>query len=410
MTHNSVRPMCPLLLLALWSVPLPGQDVPRRPTLPDQADTNNAATYYQWGIDELDRSPGRAADAFYWAARLAPTWPDPWYAQWVARVLDNRRLLSSVVEGRAYRDQSAQRLQIDSLYLRAHLLDPFLYRGLDEKLLLQHFRRQIDRELARRNVDPWNVDPREIDLYVTQWLNSNAREDVQAWRAYQERNFIRALDLYGRVLAESPGDASAHRQRAGMFYILQDFDSARVELQAALDASRARDPGTVVPIYEATTMIEYGLAQVLDAMGDSTGARAVYSRVADGDETFYPARVQLGHHALAAGDTAAAISEMRSAVASGTTDPTPYLALGYVLHGLGQHDEAAALFRRVLELEPYWAAPHLFLGATLEELGDLAGARRQYETFLERASQPDPQRPWVEARVAALGRAIGAST
>ena len=81
--------LTPFLLFGIIP-PLPGQEPPPRPELAAGADTNSANAYYEFGLERLERRPKRAADAFYWACRLEPTWAEPWYAQWVARLLAPR--------------------------------------------------------------------------------------------------------------------------------------------------------------------------------------------------------------------------------------------------------------------------------------------------------------------------------
>lgn len=52
-----------------------------RPRLRDVADTNDAQAYYDLGLSIIERDPGQAAAAFYWAARINPAWGDPLYAR-----------------------------------------------------------------------------------------------------------------------------------------------------------------------------------------------------------------------------------------------------------------------------------------------------------------------------------------
>src|SRR5690348_18430900 len=64
---------------------------PDRPRLETSADTNDAYAYYNLGLAKLDRDPDKAADAFYWAARLNPGWAEAYYARRVALLLKDPR-------------------------------------------------------------------------------------------------------------------------------------------------------------------------------------------------------------------------------------------------------------------------------------------------------------------------------
>src|SRR5438067_13646829 len=76
-----------LLLLALAPALLQAQRAPRRPRLGADGDTNDAAAYFQLGLDKAERDPAQAEAAFYWASHLDPLSPQALYALSVARLL-----------------------------------------------------------------------------------------------------------------------------------------------------------------------------------------------------------------------------------------------------------------------------------------------------------------------------------
>src|SRR2546427_253943 len=63
---------------ALWA-----QGSPVRPRLAAEADTNDWQAYFDYGVEQLQRVPGRADAAFYWAGRLDPWRSEPFYGRWV---------------------------------------------------------------------------------------------------------------------------------------------------------------------------------------------------------------------------------------------------------------------------------------------------------------------------------------
>jgi len=66
------------------------KDEPRRPKLPAGVDTNNAQVYYDLGLEQIQRDPEKAADAFYWATRINPVWADAYYARRCALLLTDK--------------------------------------------------------------------------------------------------------------------------------------------------------------------------------------------------------------------------------------------------------------------------------------------------------------------------------
>ena len=72
---------------------------PKRPRLAAAADTNDSRAYYNRGLELLERDPGKAEDAFYWASRLEPTWAEAFYARRVAGFMARDRILVRYLDG-----------------------------------------------------------------------------------------------------------------------------------------------------------------------------------------------------------------------------------------------------------------------------------------------------------------------
>jgi cytochrome c-type biogenesis protein CcmH/NrfG len=63
---------------------------------------------------------------------------------------------------------------------------------------------------------------------------------------------------------------------------------------------------------------------------------------------------------------------------------------------------ALPALKKAIELEPYYAMPHVMLGRIYDASGFTDDAIAAYQGFLARASRNDPQREFAERRVAAL--------
>ena len=134
MTRTVAAPILAAAGLLRLSLSLAAQNVPARPPL-HGADTNQAAAYYQYGLSMLAQDPFKAADAFYWAARIDPSWAQPLYAGRIAYLMGaDDRVVIGYMDGNRSFTRSKDARRIDSLELRARMLDPFMPRDPDKDL------------------------------------------------------------------------------------------------------------------------------------------------------------------------------------------------------------------------------------------------------------------------------------
>ena len=398
-----------LALLLISAAPLAAQDrdEPDRPGLPEAADTNSALDYYNWGISKLQSDADAAADAFYWASRLVPGWAAPLYARRIALLLDNPRRLVGYVERKKRVMRSGEIRHIDSLELRARQLDPFIHRTLEWALvrayLMESTMQSLRREYRNANVRVEELRS-EVEHYIDRMLLTGGGAQWRAWRAYSNGQLADALGYFAKALGRSDNKASLHLLRGQIFYLLQQLDSAQVALSHALELTREEDDDDLVFIYESKAMLEYSIAMAFEAAGKADEARDAYSRALMEDMSFYPAHVQMGSMALAAGDTLTGLTEYGLAVEVEPNLPWLRMMLGELQLKTGQHAEAAASFERAIELEPYFAEPYLMLASAHEELGNPQGATASYQDFLARAMLNHEKREWVEGRLGTLAR------
>jgi len=116
---------------------------------------------------------------------------------------------------------------------------------------------------------------------------------------------------------------------------------------------------------------------------------------------FYWAHARLAGVDLALGDTAAALTELGLAVELERTTRPP-LYHGYVLRVARHYVDAAAELRRSIQLEPYYAQPHVQLALLARAEGNKAAAVDHYRRFLELAARRDPDRAAVVRALSAL--------
>jgi Tfp pilus assembly protein PilF len=370
---TSASAVATLLLAALVvpQSPLSAQSraekAPKRPPLPEGADTNSGIVYFMYGKSQLPKFPQRAADAFYWSSRIQPGVADVLYARRIALLLSDKRRLVRYFRGQLSRDAEVQR--IDSLHYYALLRDPFLDEHLDG-MLLDEFLYELTGEYTP--------------------VGAVGDPEIAAWLAKRDRNFPQAAEKYAAAIKRYPKQYGLRAERAQVLYQMGQFDSALVELTRMRDALSAEDKKNVVRVYDSKAMIEYRIGRIHARTGNLPAAREAYGRALAEDLSFFMGHVALADLAMAQHDTATALSELDLAVQLKGDDGDLRHRYGTMLVTAGRLDEAVAQLRKAVELEPYHALSHLYLARILEHQQNL-DAIGFYKSFIERAESSDPQ-------------------
>jgi tetratricopeptide (TPR) repeat protein len=400
-----VRTIALATTVAFPCLPLGAQRLGPAPARPKGAvaDTNDAMAYLDYGINQFDRDPSSAAAAFYWAARINPNLAEALYARRTALLMTNPVLRKTYVDGGKRARESKQLRAVDSLYLRALNLNPLVYRRLDKRLLTAHIIDEVQRDVRRSGAD---VTSGEVSFFVDGWLK-NAGKEFRGWLAYGDGDFTTALGYYASAMKETKFKAGLRIERGRIFGMIGQLDSAVAELRLALTEMRSRDTKDLVFFYDSKALFEHTIATLLEQQGDMAGAREGYGKALQEDLSFYPAHMRLGLLALGEKDTTTALSELELAVQIAGDEPFLRHVYGFALTSAGKYPEAVEQLKKAVELEPYFALPHLILGQIYEHLHDGKNAQASYTTFLARASQREPQRPLATQRLKEVNEALG---
>ncbi len=382
-----------------------GVTAPQRPQLGADADTNDAAAYYAFGVLRLRQRPEEAAAAFYWAARLDPSSPDAFYARRAALLMSDPYRLVKYQEGDRSTIRSVEVRRIDSLQLRAMMLDPFFVRRHDDVVVEAYLRELVTRD-ARESGD--QVNEAALRFVIERYLH-NAPAGHRAWINYAEQKFRDAVDDWAIALGRDAKDTHLRAERARALYLLGSFDSARAEMARAIGDARAEDTTKTWYVYESKAQWEFSLGWIYERLGTARAAREAYQRSLMEDLTFYPAHLRLGTLALAAGDTAGALLEMARAVQARDDEYVAHRQYGFVLDAARRYDSAAAQFRRAGELEPFAATAQFLLARSLDAAGDAAGAAGAYDRCARLAKRGDRFGAMASRRAAALRAAAPAA-
>jgi tetratricopeptide (TPR) repeat protein len=377
--------------------------VSKRPKLQFSSDTNDAAGYYQLGQQMIDRDPRVAADAFYWATRLNPSSAEAFYGLRTALHLANPWRFKRYMEDDRKVIESAEVRQIDSLLVRALMLNPFLYRKFDQLMYRAYIHHAVNSS-APGHDRPMAT---ELDYAISVWLQ-RAGPETRAWVAYSDGRYADALRGYADAIKSTRRKAWLRTERGRIFFLMGNADSALAELGLALEELRKKDTKELVRLYDSKAVLEHSLAKIHVARDNIPAAREAYGRALEEDMAFYPAHFELATMALQMGDTATALSEMELAVQIKADDPVLRLVYGYVLSNTKRYADAEAQLTKAIEVEPYYANLYHILGQVYEVQKKREAAIAQYEAYLARASMNHPMRDEATIRLAALrGQANG---
>ncbi len=385
------------LALVAGIAPAQAPRQPDRPRLPNGADRNDPWTYYRIGQSSLARDPDKAADAYYWAARLNPVWAEAYYGRRVALLLHDRRRLTQYFRGDRRVIQSAEAMGIDSLYLYALTLNPFLGPQLDH-LILEAVIQELSSQAANRS----GASASEIAFALERSLSEGPPE-WRAMMAYRNGKYDDALSLYAKAIAQSKDKAGLLSERGRLFYQVGQHDSALVSLAQALVEMRKADKNDFVFLYQSKALMEERIGLIQSIKGDKAAARDAFGRALQEDLSYFPAHVQLAFLALESGDTATVINEMDLAVQIKPDDAGIRFQYGYALGGLNRLSEAEVQLKKAVELDPDFAVSHFVLAEVYEAGRRKAEALKEIEAFLALSAANDTRREEANQMAALLG-------
>lgn len=375
------------------------QKLPPRPRGPATADSNDARAFLNYGNDLFERDPGTASNAFYWAARLDPTLGEAFYGYRAAEIMRMPGLRREYFSGTP-NNRSKGMLRLDSIYLRAVIASPFLYRRLDKAMFTLWWRESIERVLRQNGVNINDVPAGEITHYLDREMQ-RADQATKAWIAYSDGDFDLALRRYADAIKSAKEKGAYRISRGRIFGMRREADSAVREFTQAIEELRTRDAKQVVVLYDSKAVLEYSIAVLLEGRSNNAGAREAYGRALQEDLSYWPAHLRLGLLALSEKDTSAALAELDLAVQVAPDEPWVREMYGVTLAATGRKDEALVQLRKAADLEPYWAQPHATIGQLLEK-DNPAAAIDAYQHFLARSARAAPLRREIEERLAAL--------
>jgi cytochrome c-type biogenesis protein CcmH/NrfG len=392
--------------------------VPARPSLRLGADTNSAQGYFEYGMAIVGRNPEEATRAFYWAYRIDPSSGDALYALHAATVLamSEKELQSYLNLGKKKR--LPKYVVLDSMEYRAYAMNPFVFATFDPELL----RRALETQM-------WYEHPHATSMEVGMNISAIMRGEANfAWLQYSQNHLPEALATYAKVLTDTtkPRWARArdslairkhrqalaiemHAQRAKIFYLLDDMDSAATEMNTALEGMREHDEKEQTFFYRSKAMYLQALGMIYQRANKVDSARAAYGRALEEDLSFYAAHTHLAQLDLARHDTAGALAEMDLAVQLNPSDPVVRYSYAEILVHAKRDGDAAAQLKKAIALDPYYGAPHLLLALIADVEQYTEDAVSEYTTYVAVASKKDEKLLVAKARLKELTATIASN-
>jgi hypothetical protein len=405
------RILATLALAALAFAPAIGAQKraapPSRPLLEAGADTNDARSYYAYGMQMVYDKPSEAVRGFYWASRIDPISGEMLYALQTASLL----AMSSDDMAGYYdfyaKNRKPEYLVLDSLLFRAYSINPFLYPNFESTMI----QRRIEAQVLAQNP---GVDRVRLNNLILAYTN-NTR--FTANRAYADGRLPEALARYAKELAYRGWSkkqrafitGEIHSTRARIFYVLGNLDSARAEMTAAVSAMRERDTTEVVILYRSKAMYEQSLGMIFERQGRADSAHEAYGMALQEDLAYYPAHTRIAQLQLAKGDTTSALTELDLAVQLQPNDAAVHYAYAVALVTAGHDAAAAAQLRIAIAADPYFVAPHLLLARIADVEQYTQDALGEYQQYAALAPRSDPNLPFVKGRLSALAPTVSSA-
>ncbi|MBI3790430.1 MAG: hypothetical protein HY275_06085 [Gemmatimonadetes bacterium] len=357
---------------------------PKRPKVEADMDTNDAQAYLLVGAHQIDDRPAVARDAYWWAVRLDPGSAQAWYGLYMATIFADDGLVRMQIRGADNARDRAEERRLDSLDLRVELLNPFMRRNLESRLVA-HIASVL------------RVSPQLLtdDL--------QRRSDVWFGRiSLWDGNLPLALDGFARALRTAKQKAGIHATRGLIFQQMGNVDSSMASFKLAVTEARKIEDTALVRFYQPKARYLYQMGWLLESLEKPAEAKEMYGQALVEDLSFYPAHQRIALLALAAGDTTTALAEFDLAVQAGPQDVVLRLQYAYALAATRKLAEASQQVQLVINQEPWYADPYLMLARLYDatDMGDLALVN--YRTFLDRSPNTDLQRAFATERLAAL--------
>ena len=331
---------------------------PKRPKLDAGADVNDARAYVEWA-DQRDTPWKKSFDAYYWAHRLEPT-----------EIHHLLRLFNAVywaqspgwrreyAMGADFATKSKEARMLDSLMTIVNYREPFA-----------HFTN------ASCSVSRDWLDYVEGSDYLT------------AEHYYEQGCWTQAAEWYGKTIVKYPKHLRSRLNLVRALHYTGSHGLALAQLDTAIAQIRAQDTKRTSRYYFSKEQLETMRGDIYVQMQDFFNAKKAYGKALEEELSYWPAHVRLARLASIQNEHDEALQEYDQAVQLAATEPTTHYDFGLGLLRADKAADAEREFRKVIELEPYFALGYFNLALALDRQAKKDEAVEQYRAYLARASK-----------------------
>jgi tetratricopeptide (TPR) repeat protein len=265
-----------------------------------------------------------------------------------------------------------------------------------------------------------DVDAAELNLAILNYMH-DARHT--AWASYALGRLPEALEAYAKQLKdlertknkknkrEHEDDASEiHADRARIFFLLGNMDSALTEMTSAMAGLREHDAKETVILYESKAIYDQSLGMIHEGAHHPDLAREAYAHALEEDLSYFSAHTKMAMLQLAQGDTTSALTEMDLAIQLEPNDPALRYGYAIALIQSRRDADAATQLMKSIALDPYYAAPRLLLARIADAEQYTEEAVKEYSDYVALAPKSDPQAAEARTRLTALQATVASSS
>lgn len=181
-------------------------------------------------------------------------------------------------------------------------------------------------------------------------------------------------------------------------------DHFRELIKRSNEAEKERESkGELARVPMRTNEYRYTLATILQSLGKTAEAIALFEEVLNNDIGFYMAHVRLANIYEAQKDYTRAAKARQGAVDANPDDPSLMTDLGVTLGKAGDFATAESRLQQAYEANPQDVRPLFWLGIARVQQGKSSGAREAFEQFVRLApARYDRQVAMAKERLAQL--------
>lgn len=185
------------------------------------------------------------------------------------------------------------------------------------------------------------------------------------------KNSSCSLEIFQKILEHDPNSSAAHVLMGEAFDGLGKTSEAAAEFEAAVNAA-PREPN-----------LHFGLGYLHWKLKQYDAAETDFKNELALNPAHAQALAYLGDVAFKKDDSAAALPLLQKALQSRHDLRIAYVDLGAILAQQGKHQEALALLKRAVALDPQQPDAHFRLGRVYEAFGQRAAAETEFAKVRE---------------------------